>query len=185
MVFDCLDNGRDIRAEPLARRRDALEAAIDGNPLMFPARRLPPHGLDAWATVKQRGYEGLVAKDEQSPYRGGATRWWLKVKVRYEGVFIVGGILGTAHAPEGLLVGERVGRRLVYRGVVEWGVRRAVIADILERVRVATCSPFQDGPDTRRAMWLEPRVKAELSYNEMMEGRLRDPVLRRVSTAAR
>ena len=116
MVFDCLDNGRDIRAEPLARRREALEAAIDGGTLLFPARRLPPHGLDAWATVKKRGYEGLVAKHEHPPYRGGTTRSWLKVKVRYEGVFIVGGILGTADAPEGLLVGERVGRRLIYRG---------------------------------------------------------------------
>ena len=27
------------------------------------------------------------------------------------------------------------------------------------------------------ATWLEPRVKVELTYNEMMEGRLRDPVL--------
>jgi bifunctional non-homologous end joining protein LigD len=77
MVFDCLDNGRDIRAEPLATRREVLEAAIDGGILMFPARRLPPHGLEAWATVKQRGYEGLVAKDQQSPYRGCMTRSWL------------------------------------------------------------------------------------------------------------
>jgi hypothetical protein len=87
---------------------------------MFPARGLQPHGLETWATVKQRGYEGLVAKDERSPYRGGLTGSWLKVKVRYEGVFVVGGILGTADAPEGLLVDERVRRRLVYRGVVEW-----------------------------------------------------------------
>ena len=74
---------------------------------MFAARRLPPHEFEAWATVKQRGYEGLVAKDEQSPYRGGITRSWLKVRVRYEGVFVVGGILGTADAPEGLRVAER------------------------------------------------------------------------------
>jgi bifunctional non-homologous end joining protein LigD len=180
MVFDCLHDGRDLRGEPLARRRDALERAIDGGLLMFPARRLSPHGLDAWATVKQKGYEGLVAKDERAPYRGGTTRSWLKVKVRFEGVFIVGGILGTADAPEGLLVGERVGRRLVYRGVVEWGMRRAVIADILARVRTVPRSPFHDGPDTRRVTWLEPRMKIEVTYNEVMEGRLRDPVLRAI-----
>jgi bifunctional non-homologous end joining protein LigD len=134
--------------------------------------------------VKQRGFEGLVAKDEQSPYRGGATPSWLKVKMRYEGMFVVGGILGTAEAPEGLLVGERVGRNLVYRGVVEWGVRRALIAELLERARVVRRSPFHDGPDTRLAVWLEPRVKVELAYNEMMEGRVRDPVLRAVLAAA-
>jgi bifunctional non-homologous end joining protein LigD len=139
MVFDCLANGRrDLRAEPLADRRGALERAVDRAALMFPARCLPPHGLDAWATVKQRGYEGLVAKDERAPYRGGMTRSWLKVKVRYEGVFVVGGVLGTADAPEGLLVGERVGRRLVYRGVVEWSVRQAIIAHCGPRTRCPT-----------------------------------------------
>jgi ATP-dependent DNA ligase len=28
----------------------------------------------------ERGYEGYVAKDEDSRYEGGATRRWLKVK---------------------------------------------------------------------------------------------------------
>jgi len=30
--------------------------------------------------VVERGYEGLVAKDEASTYQGGPTRVWLKVK---------------------------------------------------------------------------------------------------------
>ena len=77
MAFDCLNNGRDLHVEPLSRRREALEAAIDGGLLMFPARRLPAHGLGAWDIVKQRGLEGLVAKDERSTYRGGTTRSWL------------------------------------------------------------------------------------------------------------
>ena len=180
MAFDCLDNGKELRTHPLRRRREAMEAAIEGARFVLPARRLAAHGLAAWDIVKQRGLEGLVAKDERSTYRGGATRSWLKVKVRHEGVFIVGGILGTADTPEGLLVGEPVGRRLLYRGVVEWGVRRAVLADLVEHARVASCSPFHDGPNTRRATWFEPSLKVELTYNEMMEGRLRDPVLRLV-----
>jgi ATP-dependent DNA ligase len=32
--------------------------------------------------VTERGYEGLVAKDPASPYRGGRTLTWLKVKQR-------------------------------------------------------------------------------------------------------
>jgi hypothetical protein len=31
--------------------------------------------------VIERGYEGLVAKDEASAYEGGPTRRWLKVMV--------------------------------------------------------------------------------------------------------
>ena len=47
---------------------------------MFPARRLAPHGIEAWAEVLARGYEGLVAKDPASPYRDGRTLAWLKLK---------------------------------------------------------------------------------------------------------
>jgi ATP-dependent DNA ligase len=31
------------------------------------------------ARVIDHGYEGYVAKDESSVYKGGSTRWWLKV----------------------------------------------------------------------------------------------------------
>jgi len=53
---------------------------VAGGELVFPVRRLAPNGLDAWAQVVERGYEGLVAKDEASAYEGGVTRRWLKVK---------------------------------------------------------------------------------------------------------
>ena len=37
-----------------------------------------------WSSVKvgtlERGYEGLVGKDESAPYRGGRTLFWLKVR---------------------------------------------------------------------------------------------------------
>ena len=48
--------------------------------VLFPARRLARDGLEAWAEVERRGYEGLVGKDEDSPYVGGRTMSWLKVK---------------------------------------------------------------------------------------------------------
>jgi len=85
IAFDCIDaSGRDLRDHPLGARREILERLIDDQHLLFPARRLPAHGLAAWAEVQRRGYEGLVAKDESSAYRGGRTRSWLKVKLRDE-----------------------------------------------------------------------------------------------------
>jgi ATP-dependent DNA ligase len=50
--------------------------------LIFPARRLDPNGLLSWRQVLERGYEGLVAKDESAAYRGGRTLSWLKVRQR-------------------------------------------------------------------------------------------------------
>ena len=42
----------------------------------------PNDGITAWAEALERGYEGMVAKDPASPYRGGRTLSWLKVKQR-------------------------------------------------------------------------------------------------------
>jgi ATP-dependent DNA ligase len=59
-----------------------LEDAIaDSGSYIPPARRLADNGPDAWAQVLGNGWEGYVAKDQLSPYRGGLTRSWLKVKV--------------------------------------------------------------------------------------------------------
>ncbi len=83
MVFDLLRTGsHDLRGEPLRTRRAALERLVSDQTLIFPARRLAASGLTAWEEVQQRAYEGLVAKDEASPYIGGRTLSWLKVKQR-------------------------------------------------------------------------------------------------------
>jgi bifunctional non-homologous end joining protein LigD len=81
MVFDLLQLAeKDFRPEPLKVRRRALEKLVKGQTLILPARRLSPSGFAAWAEVLQRGYEGMVAKDPDSPYVGGRTLKWLKVK---------------------------------------------------------------------------------------------------------
>jgi ATP-dependent DNA ligase len=50
--------------------------------LIFASRRLAANGLEAWQEVLERGYEGLLAKGESSPYRGGRTLSWIKVRQR-------------------------------------------------------------------------------------------------------
>jgi ATP-dependent DNA ligase len=71
---------KDYRLEPLKVRRKALEKLVRGQTLILPARRLSPDGFAAWTEVLHRGYEGMVAKDPESPYVGGRTLKWLKVK---------------------------------------------------------------------------------------------------------
>jgi ATP-dependent DNA ligase len=83
MVFDLLQLGeKDYRPEPLKVRRKALEKLMKGQKLILPARRLSPNGLAAWTEVLHCGYEGMVAKDPESPCVAGRTLKWLKVKVR-------------------------------------------------------------------------------------------------------
>jgi bifunctional non-homologous end joining protein LigD len=117
MAFDCLyQRGRDLRGRPLSYRRQVLEDALGDGSHIYAARRLHPHGLDAWAEVKPRGYEGLVAKRESSAYRAGSTRDWLKVKVRHEGRFVVVGLDVPLAGACSLLLAARTGRRHIYVG---------------------------------------------------------------------
>lgn len=57
-----------------------LEELVDEQRLILPAHRLASDGFEAWALVLERGYEGMVGKDEASPYTEGRTLSWLKVK---------------------------------------------------------------------------------------------------------
>jgi bifunctional non-homologous end joining protein LigD len=80
MVFDLLYRaGRDQTKRPPRERRARLEEIVAGAERIFP--RLTSNRLVAWGEVLQDGFEGYVAKDEASPYVGGVTRSWLKVKV--------------------------------------------------------------------------------------------------------
>jgi ATP-dependent DNA ligase len=75
MAFDGLwVRGRDLRGRPLRERREQLEREIEGEDLIYPVRRLPGDGAAAWRQVQERGYEGLVAKDEASTYTSGPSR---------------------------------------------------------------------------------------------------------------
>ena len=82
MAVDCLRlDGVDTRPHPLHARRSLLERVLDRvPPVLLPVRRLAADGLEAWQEVLKRGYEGLVAKDVNSPYISGRSFKWRKVK---------------------------------------------------------------------------------------------------------
>lgn len=82
MVFDVLElDGKDWRPEPLWKRRRVLEELVAHERMILPIRRLSSNGLQAWRQALHKGYEGMVGKDPESPYGGGRTLKWLKVKV--------------------------------------------------------------------------------------------------------
>jgi ATP-dependent DNA ligase len=83
----------------------------------------------------------------------------------------------TPSGYRGLLLGHRVGRWLRYVGTVEWGVGRHVVEALTDNVPTRAVSPFTDHRRHRSAVWLEPRVVAEVTFSEFVNGWLRDPVL--------
>jgi hypothetical protein len=99
-----------------------------------------------------------------------------KVKVRHERIFVVGGIRNV-DAFDGVLVGEKVNDELRYRGVVEWRFKGRDVLRLMRDARIfgQRISPFTDLPTMRDAVWMEPRLLADRSYSEIIDGRLRAP----------
>jgi DNA ligase D-like protein (predicted ligase) len=183
MVFDCLWlDGRDLRAEPLHVRRAALEGAIRDVPHLFPSRRLAANGIRAHAQAKRKGFEGIVAKDEAAPYLEGRTTRWLKVKIHQEEEFVIGGYTppgGSRTHFGALLLGAYEGSTLRYVGKVGTGFTHKTLASLHRQFQplVQRVSPFVDPPREKGAVWLAPRLVAQIAFQEWTEDRkLRQPV---------
>jgi len=182
-VFDCLyRNGKDLRGEPLAARRAAVEAAIAGSDRLFASRRLGGNGLKAFALARKKGFEGMVAKDGAAPYFEGRSTRWLKVKVHQEEEFVIGGYTppaGTRTHFGALLLGAYRGRQLRYVGSVGTGYSQKTLATLHRGFRplVRKTTPFADPPRIKGATWLEPRLVAQVAFQEWTHDmRLRQPV---------
>ena len=63
---------------------------------------------------------------------------------------------------DGVLVGERMGDALHFRGIVEWGFHASDVLEVLREARHAPqrLSPFMDLPRMSGAVWLTPRLRA-------------------------
>lgn len=182
-VFDCLyHNGRDLRNEPLPVRRAALEEAIADTDYLFPSRRLEPNGLKAYRTAKRKGWEGVIGKDSSAPYIEGRSTKWLKVKIKQEEEFVIGGYTmpaGSRMHFGSLLLGAYQGRDLRYVGRVGTGFTQKTLDMLYRKFQqlVRKEAPFVDPPREKGAVWLSPRLVAQTAFQEWThDWKLRQPV---------
>jgi bifunctional non-homologous end joining protein LigD len=189
MVFDVLYlDGRTLIDLPYTERRERLEGlGLDGPNWQTPSYHVG-EGESLRKLTKQRGLEGLVAKRIDSRYLPGRrTRAWLKVKNLMGQELVIGGWLpgqgrraGTLGA---LLVGyneEDDGKpQLKYAGRVGTGFTDDELdrlSGLLEPLR-AKKTPFTGRQPPREAVFVEPKLVAEVEFREWTAARtLRAPV---------
>jgi bifunctional non-homologous end joining protein LigD len=181
VFFDVLRlDGKDVRALPWHARRQLLDEVE----LTEPALRLPFHrgrpGLLEQAC--RAGWEGLIAKDPQAPYRGGRSRAWLKLKCLQAQEFVIGGYTaprGARPVLGALLLGYHDARGLRYAGKVGTGFDATTLRHLgkaLAPLRIPD-SPFVDGPSA--GTWVRPMLVCEVAYMEWTPaGLLRHPRFR-------
>jgi bifunctional non-homologous end joining protein LigD len=206
-VFDLLHlEGRNLRGEPLHRRRARLPELLGNDPGMRLLQELPGSAANIVQAVHAAGIEGVIAKRRDSIYQPGERNGdWVKLKLERQQEFVIGGF-----RPEGstgldaLLVGYYAGRKLQFAGKVRAGFTPHTRRELLGKLRpllVPVC-PFANLPDPApghwgggitvdqmTAMrWTRPQLVAQIRFTEWTaEARLRHAAFLgvRVDKAAR
>jgi len=184
VVFDLLyGNGRDLRAEPLEKRKVALEALLTGRGPAMLSKHVIGDGTKLFELARSRGLEGIVGKRRDSKYLGRRSRDWVKIKTQLRQETVVGGwteARGSRKHFGALLVGVYENGEFTYVGSVGSGFDAKKLAAIsaklgpLERKTPAFVNPPKT--DTK-AHWVTPALVAEASFTEWTrDGLMRHPV---------
>jgi bifunctional non-homologous end joining protein LigD len=187
IVFDVLRHGaRDLRDEPLLRRREVLERLFARNKhaILRVSEMVRGDGRALYERAIAQGWEGLIAKRADSLYKSGKrTPDWCKVKITREQEFVVGGWTEPRQTRTyfgALLLGVYDTRGLVYVGHTGTGFNERELARVMKLLRAletSTC-PFTERPRTNeRPHWVEPKLVAQIRFTEWTaDAKLRHPV---------
>jgi len=182
-VFDCLYcNGKDLRREPLSSRREILQSisSID-HPILL-STNLSNDGIKAYRIAAKRGLEGVVGKDLASIYMSRRSAAWLKVKIRHEQEFVIGGYTrpnGSRIDFGALLLGVYGDHGLEYVGKVGTGFDEQTLKTLFRKMRRLSqrTSPFVETPREPHVTFVKSKLVAQISFTEWTDDdKLRHPV---------
>jgi bifunctional non-homologous end joining protein LigD len=181
-LFDLLHlDGCDLTRLGLRDRKKLLRRALSFEGHV----RFTPHRVgEGEAFLEEacdRGWEGLIAKRADGPYRHRRSRDWLKLKCVHRQELVIGGYTDPGGSRIGfgaLLVGYYDDGELRYAGKVGTGYDDATLKKLgrrlarLERAR----SPFATTPREKGAHWVSPELVGEFGFTEWTsDGKLRHP----------
>src|SRR5258708_17549132 len=166
-VFDLLyTGGRDIRPEPLRERKKLLREGLSfDDPLRYTEHR-ERDGEEYFDQACRQGWEGLIAKRADAPYRSGRTRDWLKFKCENSQELLICGYTdpkGSRTHFGALLLGYYdLDIRLAYAGKLGTGFVDATLASLGRSLREIerTEPPFDRDLLPRAASGGPPRARA-------------------------
>jgi DNA ligase D-like protein (predicted ligase) len=188
-LFDLLHlDGHSTRGLPLTDRLGLLRDVFDWHDPLRLTEHVLTDGEAYFEYACQQGWEGVIAKRADAPYRSGRTQDWLKFKCEQGQEFVVGGWTdpqGSRQEFGSLLLGyfDDAGA-LVYAGKVGTGFDRALLASIGRRLRELTRpeTAFDQRSLPRGAAWrtgvhwVLPELVANVRFTEWTrDGQLRHP----------
>lgn len=172
-AFDLLNlNGEDLTGLSNLARKQRLQPLIDGkDPRVQYSDHIVGQGEPLFETMCKGGYEGVVSKRADAPYRGKRTQAWLKTKCTRRQEFVIVGWTPSAKSRgfASLLLGLNGPDGLVYAGKVGTGFDTATMLDLRARLeKIERKTPTVDAPRAavRGAHWVSPKLVAEVAFAE-------------------
>lgn len=172
-AFDLLElDGEDLTGLSNVERKERLQALLKGVAEPIHYAEHVAAGEKLFEALCREGYEGVISKRADAPYRGRRTQSWLKVKCTCRQEFVIIGWT-TSDKQRGfraLLLGTWVGDTLHYAGKAGTGFTMARIDELMEKMKPLErkTAPVDDAPRAavRGAHWIEPKLVAEIAYTE-------------------
>jgi bifunctional non-homologous end joining protein LigD len=172
-AFDLLQiDGEDLTALPNIARKDRLQPLIDGTDARVQySEHIIGQGEQLFETMCREGYEGIVSKRADAPYRGKRTQAWLKIKCTHRQEFVIVGWTPSEKSRgfRALLLGLNGPDGLIYAGKVGTGFDTATMLDLRKRLeRLERKEPTVTAPRAavRGAHWVAPELVAEVAFAE-------------------
>lgn len=181
-LFDLMRlDGRDLRAEPLVERKQALQELLGKQP-ENPAVRFSDHFFEPGKIMLEHacrmGLEGVVSKRADAPYRSGRGPTWVKSKCTARQEFVIGGYLPSDKTGRGLrslLVGYYEGGKLHYAGRVGTGFSAKGATALKKKLDAlkANASPFDKAvPKGKGLVWVKPELVGEVEFRSWTSDRI-------------
>lgn len=173
-AFDLLEHdGKSLARLGNLERKERLEALLrDAQPPIAVADHVIGAGEKLYSAMCGAGQEGIISKRADAPYLGRRTKSWVKVKcTRRQEFVLVGWNPSSAKARPfaSLLLAQREGDALVYKGNVGTGFDAGTMADLAKTFasRERKTAPLDvDAATARKVRWLKPDLVAEIAFAE-------------------
>jgi bifunctional non-homologous end joining protein LigD len=177
VAFDLLYlNGYDLRKLPLSERKALLQKTISKTDIRF-SESFEIDGREMYKRACKTGLEGVVSKVRDSRYVSGRVNDWVKKTYAQRETLAIAGFALDGKKWDGIYLGRRKGKELIYAGKVDHGFDSASAKDLQARLKplIRETQPYAK-KIAHRGIWVEPSLLAEIEYRaKSAEGKVRHP----------